>query len=741
MSQMPNPLSSSQFNLTDPTFFLRDLEARKAQHQAQAQAISGGSSRKDTAPKLAVTPTTPGQDPRSRTYDASTASTAARNPVAGLPKDRAMFDQLRAAAEAQYRNEIDAIKLGAIYGATADPLSMRRIGERYTNAIRGIAAQERMAGRRELYRDRIRDRVAAAKTAKAETNAIAADALRRNAERYSTMPDTSAEAVQRKNQEYLDRLVREYRAAPTEPAAPAAPAPRAPSAAPIPGPAPVAPPATEPEFVGPATWLQYYRDAPQQEQPGFGQIAQEVRRLAGETPTGQLSSVTAPSSNQGPAAPVSTVPPPELLATLPPDQRAYVERELANRKLVEEAGRLGFDPTGYGQIANRSFGENLARSADDAVRGLESVGDIPYVGGILRAAFGPGGVLGAPLQGDLAQREVDRARTPEERAAAQARQTQSAMQGGLQDLLGGAAAGIRGPAGPAPAPVRAQPVVDNPMLQGQTDPTMRHVNPSQVTGWRPAINKRSAQARYSPNQPIPGMGDWYTPQATTQVTPGQPGQIVDMPVPQGTARTNPYQAGLPEATVPATGPMGSLVRDVDPLSNLVPSTSPIGSSRPPYPATVETPSGQRLLPGFTNADVPPLPVAPRGRGIMEPQATAPAGDIPGQSMMFENLPAPAPVVPRQIREAREVQRRVSEGRAANEQIARQLARQRETAKAAAPQVDPALREAVTRVLDEIAGGTKRLGTATKRGIKGAVEGYKSARDETKKKAEGTANPR
>jgi hypothetical protein len=301
MSQMPNPLSPSQFNLTDPTFFLRDLEARKAQYQAQAPAISEGSSRKDTAPKLAVTPTTPGQDPRSRTYDASTASTAARNPVAGLPKDRAMFDQLRAAAEAQYRNEIDAIKLGAMYGATADPLSMRRIGERYTNAIRGIAAQERMAGRRELYRDRIRDRVAAAKTAKAETNAIAADALRRNAERYSTMADTSAEAVQRKNQEYLDRLVREYRAAPTEPAAPAAPAapaPRAPAAAPIPGPAPVAPPATEPEFVGPATWLQYYRDAPQQEQPGFGQIAQEVRRLAGETPTGQLSSVTAPSSDE-----------------------------------------------------------------------------------------------------------------------------------------------------------------------------------------------------------------------------------------------------------------------------------------------------------------------------------------------------------------------------------------------------------------------------------------------------------
>jgi hypothetical protein len=741
MSQMPNPLSPSQFNLTDPTFFLRDLEARKAQYQAQAPAISGGSSRKDTAPKLAVTPTTTGQDPRSRTYDASTASTAARNPVAGLPKDRAMFDQLRAAAEAQYRNEIDAIKLGAMYGATADPLSMRRIGERYTNAIRGIAAQERMAGRRELYRDRIRDRVAAAKTAKAETNAIAADALRRNAERYSTMPDTSAEAVQRKNQEYLDRLVREYRAAPTElaaPAAPAAPAPRAPSAAPIPGPAPVAPPATEPEFVGPATWLQYYRDAPQQEQPGFGQIAQEVRRLAEETPTGQLASVTAPSSNQGPAAPVSTVPPPELLATLPPDQRAYVERELANRKLVEEAGRLGFDPTGYAQIANRPLSESLVRAGDRLLDDLV----VGIYNNPVSAPFRPGtGVLGAPLPAELSQREVDLARTPEERAAAEARQTQAAMQGGLQDLLGGAAAGIRGPAGPAPAPVRAQPVVDNPMLQGQTDPTMGYVNPSQVSGWRPAINKRSAQARYSPNQPIPGMGDWYTPQATTQVTPGQPGQIVDMPVPQGTARTNPYQAGLPEATVPATGPMGSLVRDVDPLSNLVPSTSPIGSSRPPYPATVETPSGQRLLPGFTNADVPPLPVAPRGRGIMEPQATAPVGDIPGQSMMFENLPAPAPVVPRQIREAREVQRRVSEGRAANEQIARQLARQRETAEAAAPQVDPALREAVTRVLDEIAGGTKRLGTATKRGIKGAVEGYKSARAETKKKAEGTANPR
>jgi hypothetical protein len=410
----------------------------------------------------------------------------------------------------------------------------------------------------------------------------------------------------------------------------------------------------------------------------FGPIPPSTAPAAGPTP---VSAAT-------PAAPTQSVGvPPELLATLPPDQRAAVEQQMAQRQMVEEAGRLGFDPTGYAELNNRSFGENLLRGAntgfDRFMRGLYN--------SPVAAPFRPGtGVLGAPLPAELAQREVDRARTPEERAAAEVRQTQAQMQGGLQDLLGGAAAGIRGPAGPAPAPVRAQPVIDNPVVQGTVKP----------------------RAYYGPDGVL--------------VTPGQPGQVVDMPVPQGTARTNPYSGGLPEATVPIYGPLGPVPTGVDPLANLVPSKTPVGATRPPYPQTM-MPNGERLLEGFTRADVPTQTTrAP----VETPYAIKPApsesgADLRGQGRLFRDLP---PVPPQKIRNEQETARRVAQGRAANAQIARQTA-----AKAPVP-VDPVIQQAVDAALEKLIGGTNRLANATKRGAKGVVEGYKSARDEAKKKA-------
>jgi hypothetical protein len=615
-----------------------------------------------------------------------------------------MFDQLRNAAEAQYRNEMDMLKMSGLYGTAASP-NPQRILERYNNAIRGIAAQERMAGRQELYKDRIRERVANRKAAKAETEALAGKFNAENEGRFTSANLTGGvDAAEQKNREYLDKLVREYTPRPTTPEL----------SIPYPNPEDVGPPAPT----------------------NLGAMAEQIRGMIEETPTGQLAQVATPDiARRSPGVSAEDRATyglgknlDELLATLPPDQRAAVEQQMGQRQMVEEAGRVGFDPTGYGQIANRSFGENLARSADDAVRGLESVGDIPYVGGILRAAFGPGtGVLGAPLPAELAQREVDRARTPEERAAAEARQTQAQMQGGLQDLLGGAAAGIRGPAGPAPAPVRAQPVVDNPMLQGQTAPTTERVNPFQVS---PGFERGM---KFNPRQPIPGIGDFYTPQATTQVNPGQSGQVVDMPVPQGTARTNPYSGGLPEAIVPIYGPLGPVPTGVDPLANLVPSKTPVGTTRPPYPQTM-MPNGERLLEGFTRSDVPTQTTrAP----VETPYAIKPApsesgADLQGQGRLFRDLP---PVPPQKIRNEQETARRVAQGREANAQIARQMA-----AKAPIP-VDPVIQQAVDAALEKLIGGTNRLANATKRGAKGVVEGYKSGRAETKKKAGRTANPR
>ena len=684
MSQMPNPLLSSQY-LMDPTYFLRELEARKG----QPTGISGGSSRKPlTAAEFPMSGTTPEQDPRSRLQSASTVgapkATKATTSTAGLPKDRAMFDQLRNAAEAQYRNEMDMLKMSGLYGTDASP-DPQRILQRYNNAIRGIAAQERMAGRQELYKNRIRERVAERKAGKAETEALAAKFNAENEGRFTSANLTGGvDAAEQKNREYLDKLVREYTPRPTTPE--------------------LSIPSPNPEDVGPP--------AP----TNLGAMAEQIRGMIEETPTGQLAQVATPDiARRSPGVSAEDRDTyglgknlDELLATLPPDQRAAVEQQMGQRQMVEEAGRVGFDPTGYAELNNRSSGEKLLRGANTGFdRFMRDLYNSPVA-----APFRPGtGVLGAPLPAELAQREVDRARTPEERAAAEARQTQAAMQGGLQDLLGGAAAGIRGPAGPAPAPVRAQPVVDNPVVQGTVKP----------------------RAYYGPDGVL--------------VTPGQPGQVVDMPVPQGTARTNPYSGGLPEATVPTTGPMGTRVRDVDPLAGLVPSATPVGSARPPYPATVATPTGQRLLPGYTEANVPSAAPATPNRGIMEPRTPAPTGDIPGQGRMFENLeiptqkssPVPIPVAPRQIREEQETARRVAQGRAANAQIARQTA-----AKAPIP-VDPVIQQAVDAALEKLIGGADRLANATvrgadrlanatKRGAKGVVEGYKSARAETKKKA-------
>ncbi len=803
MSQMPNPLSSSKY-LMDPTYFLRELEARKG----QPTGISGGSSRKPkplTAAEFPMSGTTPEQDPRSRLLSGSTVgapkattATTATTSTAGLPKDRSMFDRLRNTAEAQYHYEMDLLK-------TSGRSNPQRILERYNNAIRGIAAQERMAGRQELYKNRIRERVANRKAAKAEREALAAKFNAENEGRFTSANLTGGvDAAEQKNREYLDKLVREYTPRPTTPEL----------SIPYPNPEDVGPPAPT----------------------NLGAMAEQIRGMIAETPTGQLAQVATPdtsantrgllntaarggrapsaletiaelvnagtpggyetgyfrgssardqaaadkavsslglelknlagipNTNAGaadpeynakmesafnkmvtdygippeqqaklkadlqrggyldklfgpippstapaagptpvsaatPAAPTQSVGvPPELLATLPPDQRAAVEQQMAQRQMVEEAGRLGFDPTGYAELNNRSFGENLLRGAntgfDRFMRGLYN--------SPVAAPFRPGtGVLGAPLPAELAQREVDRARTPEERAAAEVRQTQAQMQGGLQDLLGGAAAGIRGPAGPAPAPVRAQPVIDNPVVQGTVKP----------------------RAYYGPDGVL--------------VTPGQPGQVVDMPVPQGTARTNPYSVGLTEATVPIYGPLGPVPTGVDPLANLVPSKTPVGTTRPPYPQTM-MPNGERLLEGFTRSDVPTQTTrAPvETPYAIKPTPSESGADLEGQGRLFRDLP---PVPPQKIRNEQETARRVAQGRAANAQIARQTA-----AKAPVP-VDPVIQQAVDAALEKLIGGADRLANATvrgadrladatKRGAKGVVEGYKSARDEAKKKA-------
>lgn len=721
MSAMPNPLSSSSF-LSDPTFFLRELEARKG----QPLGISGGSSRKPlTAATQPMSGTTPEQDPRSRMFDASTvaaskpAKPATPNPVAGLPKDRAMYDQLRNAAEAQYRNEMDMVKLGMMSGASVDPSMTQRIQQRYTNAIRGIAAQERMAGRQELYQSRTRERVASKKAAKAETNAIAGEFLRRDADRFNYSNLTGGvDAAEQKNREYLDKLVSAYTPTPTAPVAPAAPAPSPRS-----------------YDLNQAIVDQYNL----------------MQQMLGQTTTGAVSQLAAPAPAPAPA-PVARRAPgvsaedrqtygldqnlQQFLATLTPDQRAAVEAQIAQRKLVAEAGALGFDTTGYAEIANRGFWENVARSADDVVRSLESIGDIPYLGAGLRALFGPGGVAGAPLQQDLAQRAIERAQTPEERAAAQALAAQAAMQGGLQDLLGGVAAGARAPQ-PASPMANPRPIVDNPQVVGQTAPTTSRVNPPQVApGWQKG-------QKFPSRQQVPGMGDFYRPEsATVQMEPGQAGQVVDMPQVQGRP---PYQGGLPEATVPTSGPMGMKVADAQPT--IQPGQAPIGSARSPFPATEPPANMQGFLPGLQPPDAP-LSNTPEQALARFARSPAPSNISHfAEPPLLPGIPDPVrtPAVPAAVQQAQFEARQLRQGRLAKEQIARQVAAaQAAEALKNLPKttVTDTINEALLDLISKTGQTVSNVPKAVKRGAKGAVEGFKSGRaDRLKRESEGTANPR
>ena len=153
------------------------------------------------------------------------------------------------------------------------------------------------------------------------------------------------------------------------------------------------------------------------------------------------------------------------------------------------------------------------------------------------------------------------------------------------------------------------------------------------------------------------MGDFYRPEsATVQMEPGQAGQVVDMPQVQGRA---PYQGGLPEATVPTSGPMGMKVADAQPT--IQPGQAPIGSARPPYAPTQTLPDGQGLLPGFAPVDVPAAAV---------PDSLAPLADFapPANQPLLPGMPNPVrtPAVPAVVQKAQFEARQLQQGRLANE---------------------------------------------------------------------------
>lgn len=614
MSRLTNPL---QLGLTDPLTFLDVLAAGR--RRAEESAISGGRPKKPKQQQQPVAQAPQGAPPptpatSTTTTPATPAAVPTRVPTSAISE----FDTIKAqrgAANLAYQKELEALTAP---GVNASPLSQRRAYERYQNRLGQLQAIENQQ-RREAERP-------AKRAAR-----VAADAERKRllAERLAARD--AARAAQRSaagDRSYTS--VEDIRARGQGNQTPAPVPPQSTQTA-----EPVNPSeqslremSQDPPRTPIASGTNWLDDAIRSQ---IDLIRQQTR----STPTGQLSGLVEPPVQTTPTLAPAPVPAPaptpsleQLVAALPPDQQKMIRDQMAQREMLAEAERMS--TAGYGEIANRGLGENLLRSADDTVRMLEGIGDIPVVGTALRTLFGPAGVAGAPLPQDLAQREIERARTPEELSEAQARQARSAMQGAFLDLVGGAAQGVRPLPRTIPTPA-GRTVIDNPRVVGQTKP-------------------RAA----------------YTPEGAIRVTPGQTGQVVDMPQVQGRA---PYQGGLPEATVPTSGPMGMKVSDTVPPINQ--SQKPIGTVRRPYPATETLADGQKLLPGIRASDAPRISTPDQSPVLSELAQPANQPLLPGMPN-----PTVTPKVPAQVQQARDLQRRVAQGRAANEQIARQLAASR-----------------------------------------------------------------
>lgn len=664
---MPNefsPTNPLQFSLTDPRAFLDILASRAA---ASGVPMGTGQKRVKASPVPAAPPATPTAAPaKGKTTPKQTLPT---NAADRLKAAKAAVEQARMA-------DLTRLQTLAQQGYEIDPLTERRVMERYQNRMRGIVAEENLLQRQGLYKQQIRDRVSENKAKKLERGVARAGAktVPQSTPSPETTQDTSIE-----NPEQVPVSV------------PSAPAPAlAPVSAPVPVPVTAAPPAS---------------------------ASVALEQAIAQSPTGQLNSL----ANNAPGYPSyrddygAQQPLDQLLGGLSPEQRAMVQSQMtANNPYGYQQSIGGGVPV---KREPEGFGTTLGRASDDAVRGVENfLSSLPFG----QSTFAPGGILGAPLPPDLAQRAVDRAMTPNERAMAQAQQTQGAMQGAIQDMIGfGAGAGSRS----IPSGATKQTTInEGPVLQGRTPNVAESARPSptyrfndltaQQQGDLAALSEWGSRSVPSsppltgPNpQPSVGMLPPNMNRGVLNVTPGNQGQIRDLPV-------------IQEPVVRAP----SLVDSVRPNMpvDVVPSLAPIGLISKPYPRTQTTPDGQGLLPGISTADAPALrpyesPVPPVNE-IPMPEINEILGQLIFPSNLSQLKPVRPPVVPAAVEKTRFAARQARQGRLAQEQMARQMS------PAEAPPTTPSPSKF-------------NFTEGLKRGAKGLIEGYKSGVAERKKKEE------
>jgi hypothetical protein len=211
---------------------------------------------------------------------------------------------------------------------------------------------------------------------------------------------------------------------------------------------------------------------------------------------------------------------------------------------------------------------------------------IGFAESALNTLVGPGGLFGPPLPPDAAAREASMARTQNELATAQGREAMAAMQepfytlvgGGLVPSMKGGTSSPRLPQGTVP-----QPSADMRRVVGQTQPTTSPTRPVQVNpAW---------ETPYSPRQPVPssaGAGGFFTPEAPVSVTPGNPGQVMDMPAPQAMPGVMPRD--LPTS---GGGPRQGPMRPIGPVQTADESFTAPTVRVKNVPGDINNPTAQR----------------------------------------------------------------------------------------------------------------------------------------------------
>lgn len=410
------------------------------------------------------------------------------NPPAPVPTapvqsitDPNSYGRLREGAKMQYEAELAALKDRESRSAGTAPIAYKRAGERYQNALRGIDARERM-DRRRTRGDELRAKrattAAPTRTPAAPvqtTTASSASALSRVANPTQTAPDVKALV-----QDTTAGRIGQIAETPTDSSGFVGP-PSNPEDYFVGPPAPTPAPVQYDLDSGVRTVLENaYRG---RIQPGNVGIDNFVSRLQGSTDQ-QLRDLFSG------------------LRALPHEEQRRMLRGMTGDTFPELRERAG----GVGAVPEVGFLQRLQESANSLAQDFTNATQNP----VLQTLAGPGGLVGPQLPEDAVAYELARARTPEEARAIQARAAQARMQGALLDALG--IYGVSGGARAAPNMRAPQTrVIDNPMIRGQTPSTF----------YGPGTAGRNAIDVTQGSLGLP-----------VTINPGNPGQIMDMPVPQ-----------------------------------------------------------------------------------------------------------------------------------------------------------------------------------------------------------------